>query len=140
MEIIINYWAVLGATVAAVALGALWYGPLFGKYWMKLVGQTPETMRAMEMTPAASMAWSVVTSFLMAYVLAHGILFGNAYLGTSGIGGGLQGAFWYWLGFAVPLTSSVYLYEGKSVKLWVLNAAYYLVTFLAMGALLGVWG
>lgn len=69
--------------------------------------------------------------------LAHGIEFGNAYLGTSGVSGGMQGAFWYWLGFAVPLTSGSFLWEGKSWKLWALHAGYYLVSLLIMGAILG---
>ena len=30
----LNWWAILVATVAAFALGGLWYGPLFGKPWM----------------------------------------------------------------------------------------------------------
>lgn len=31
MQITINYWKVIGAAVANVAVGALWYGPVFGK-------------------------------------------------------------------------------------------------------------
>ena len=32
--------ATLVATVLGFALGALWYGPLFGKRWMAAVGMT----------------------------------------------------------------------------------------------------
>ncbi|MBY0110711.1 DUF1761 domain-containing protein [Patescibacteria group bacterium] len=140
MEIIINYWAVLGAAVAAIILGALWYGPLFGKQWMGMIGLTPEGMKAMKLSPAMAMGLGLITTLLMAYVLAHGIVFGNAYLGTTGVAGGMMGAFWYWLGFAVPLTAGAYLWEGKSITLWVLNASYYLVSLLLMGAILGYFG
>jgi len=73
----------------------------------------------------------------MAYVLAHATVFGIAYTGIGGAVGGMLGAFYYWLGFAVPLTAGSYLWEGKSIKLWVLNAGYYLVSLLVMGAILG---
>jgi len=133
----INLVAVLVAGIFAVVVGAVWYGPLFGKTWRRLIGMSMEDMKNMKMTPVAAMIGGFITALLMAYVLAHGIVFGNAYLGTSGIEGGMQGAFWYWLGFAVPLTGAGYLWEGKSVKLWVLHAGYYLVALLGMGAILG---
>lgn len=38
----INYLAVLGAAMASMALGALWYGLLFGNTWVGLSGMTPE--------------------------------------------------------------------------------------------------
>jgi len=133
----INLVAVLVAGIFAVVVGAVWYGPLFGKMWRRLIGMSMEDMKNMKMTPVAAMIGGFITALLMAYVLAHGIVFGNAYLGTSGIEGGMQGAFWYWLGFAVPLTGAGYLWEGKSVKLWVLHAGYYLVALLGMGAILG---
>lgn len=137
MEVIINYWAVLGAAVASFVVGMLWYSVLFGKAWMSMTGITPESMKAMKMSATAAYIGMFVLSLLMAYVLAHGIIFGNAYLNMSGAVGGMMGAFWYWLGFAVPLTSGSYLWEGKSIKLWVLNAGYYLVSLLVMGAILG---
>lgn len=139
MEIPINYIAVIGAAVAAIVLGALWYGPVFGKQWMALAGLTKEGMKSMKMSPAVAMFGGLITSLLMAYVLSHGITFGNAYLGTSGVAGGMMGAFWYWLGFAVPLTGGAYLWEGKSIKLWILNAGYYLVALMLMGAILGAF-
>lgn len=34
----VNWLAVLGAAIAAFAVGAIWYGPLFGKRWAQLIG------------------------------------------------------------------------------------------------------
>ena len=137
MDVVINYWAILGCVVAAMVIGTLWYGPVFGKAWMTMTGLTKEGMKSMKMTPAVAMVGGAITSFLVAYVLAHGIAFGNAYMGTAGVDGALMGSFWYWLGFAVPLTAGSFLWEGKSPKLWALNAGYYLVTLLVMGAIIG---
>jgi len=38
METEINGWAVLVCGVVAMALGFVWYGPLFGKKWLELIG------------------------------------------------------------------------------------------------------
>ena len=37
--------ATLLATVMGFVFGGLWYGPLFGKTWMRLVGVTEATRR-----------------------------------------------------------------------------------------------
>lgn len=139
MEIAINYLAIIAATVAAMIVGTLWYGPVFGKQWMSMMGMTPESMKAMKLSPMGAMIGMLVLSLLMNYVLAHGIAFGNIATGMSGVVGGMTGAFWYWLGFCVPLTASPFLWENKSWKLWAFNALYYLVTLLISGAILGAW-
>lgn len=139
MEDPANIYAVLAATVAAMVLGTLWYGPVFGKQWMAMTGMTKESMKAMKLSPAAAMGFMAVLTFLMMYVLAHGIAFGNIATGMSGVEGGMTGAFWYWLGFCVPLTAGAFLWENKTWKLWVFNALYYLVVLLVGGAILGGW-
>lgn len=139
MEDPVNYGAVLVSGIAAVIIGALWYGPVFGKIWMRLAGLTPEGMKAMKMSPVVSMLGGLITALLIAYVLAHGIVFGNAYTHMGGVSGALTGALWYWLGFAVPLTAGGFLWEGKSWKLWALHAGYYFVSFMVMGGILGAW-
>jgi len=40
MEVEINWLAVLAASLVGFVIGAIWYGPLFGKAWMKIVGLT----------------------------------------------------------------------------------------------------
>ena len=142
MEVPINYLAVLVAGISNMVIGFLWYGPLFGKTWSHLMGwgeMTPEKMAEKQKAAMPGYALSFVGALIMAYVLAHGIVFGNAYLGTSGISGGVQGAFWYWLGFVAPVTIGVVVWDGKPWKLWFINAGYYLAALLAMGAILGLW-
>ncbi len=135
----INLLAVLAAAIANMIIGALWYGPLFGRKWMGLIGITPEEMKTMSMTPVKAMLIGFILTLVMAYVLAHNIVFGSAYLEMSGATAGMQGAFWNWLGFVVPVTAGVWLWEGKSWKLWALNAGYYLVALLVAGAIIGAW-
>ena len=47
----ISYLAVLVAAAAAMAIGFLWYGPLFGNQWKKLMNFTDKGMKEMKMTP-----------------------------------------------------------------------------------------
>jgi hypothetical protein len=42
MEVDINVLAAIVATIAHQVLGFLWYGPLFGKLWLREVGKTRE--------------------------------------------------------------------------------------------------
>lgn len=125
-----------------MVLGFLWYGPLFGKQWSELMGwgpMTPEKMAEMKKKAMPGYIATFVGALIMAYVLAHGLTFGNVYLGTGGISGGLQGAFWYWLGFIAPVTIGVVFWDGKPWKLWFINAGYYLVGLLVMGLILALW-
>lgn len=142
MMVEVNYLAILASGLLALGLGFLWYGPLFGKPWSQMMGygdMTPEKMKEMQKAAMPGYAASFVGALLMAYVLAHGITFGNAYLGTEGISGGLQGAFWYWLGIVVPVTIGQVFWDKRPWKLWMINAGYWLAQMLAIGALLGFW-
>ena len=142
----INYLAVIVAAIASIALGFLWYGPLFGRQWMALMGWTDESMKQMSSGLAArglSMnkiyAIQAVGSLLMAFVLSHALVFASAYLNESGVWAGLQTGFWNWLGFIAPVTIGAVLWEGKPWKLWVLLSGYWLVNLLMMGVILALW-
>ena len=136
----VNYLAVFGASVVSMILGYLWYGPLLGKPWMKLMGWTKEGMKGMNQSEMMKMyGLQFLGSLFMSFVLAHALIFASAYLNESGISAGLQTGFWNWLGFIAPVTLVSVLWEGKPWKLWLLNNSYYLVSLMSMGVLLSLW-
>ncbi len=135
----INWWAVLGAVVWNMVIGFLWYGPVFGKVWKSALGLTDEAMKSMKMSPAAATIGGVITAFLMSYVLAHATVFAGTFMLMGGGKSGLMSGFWNWLGFAVPLSAGAVLWEGKPWKLFFINAGYWLVALLGMGAIIGHW-
>ena len=138
----ISYLAILACGVAAMILGFVWYGPLFGKAWSNLMGwgtMSPEQIKEKQKSATPGYVVQFVGALVMAYVLAHGLAFGNAYLNMSGVAAGLQGAFWYWLGFVAPVTIGSVLWDGKPMKLWYINAGYYLVQMLVMAVILSLW-
>jgi Protein of unknown function (DUF1761) len=136
----INYWAVLLSAVAAMVIGWLWYGPLFGKQWASAMGFSPEYMQeAMKKSGAKSYIIMAIGAILMAFILDHAIIFASAYLGLTGIAGGVVFAFLNWLGFIAPVTIGSVLWENKPLKFWFITSGYYLVTLLVMGIILSLW-
>ena len=133
----INYLAVLVAAVASMVIGMAWYSPfLFGKMWMQLSGITEAKIKeAKKKGMAQSYVMAFVGSLVMSYVLAHFV----QYAGATDVMGGLMAGFWAWLGFIATVLLGSVLWEGKPVKLYVLNIAEYLVALLVMGAILAVW-
>ena len=131
----VNYWHAAVAAIAAFAVGALWYGPLFGKQWMKLSGITPQKMKSSKKSPAKSMGigfvLTVVTATILACVLAH------VQAGT--MAEALQIAFVIWLGFPMPVEAGSVIWEGKPFKLLVLNSLHSLVSLLIMAAIITAW-
>jgi len=128
----ISWLAVIVAAIVKFAIGAVWYQPLFGKRWGKLM-KVPEGATADGMTQALIVGF--VGDLIMAYVLARFV----AHYGDAGIGGGLLVAFMAWLGFVATLMAGQIYYEKKPMELIAINAGYQLVGLLVMGAIFGVW-
>jgi|ERR1017187_5099677 hypothetical protein len=133
MEVHVNYLAVLVAAIANYVIATIWYAAIFGKVWQKLTGIT-------DMKPAPmNIVLVFVGSLVLSFVLYHSIVFGNAYVKTSGIGGGLMGGFFGWLGYIAPVTLSTKLYEKKPWGLWLLDNSFWLISLLVMGIILSLW-
>lgn len=142
MDVAVNYWAILACGAASMALGVLWYGPVFGTQWRALMGFTQAQLEAAQKDQGQmyqNYAIMFVGAMVMAFVLSRGIAFGNAYLGSSGTGSALISAFWFWVGFVAPITMGPVLWEKKPWMLWVLNAGYYLVLMLVMAVIISLW-
>lgn len=127
-----NLWAVLVAALIQWVLGALWYSLLFAKPWMALVGRTPgEKPKG----AAAAMISSFIGGLILSFVLAHVVLWDNAWTWQRGA---FIGAI-CWLGFiAVPLYAQC-LYEKRSLKLFAINSGYWLLGLAISGAVLAAW-
>jgi len=133
MEVHVNYLAVIVAAIASYLIAFIWYAGLFGNVWKKLTG-------IQDMKPAPlNIVLVLVGSLIMSYVLYHSITFGDAYVHTSGVGGGLMGGFFSWIGFIAPVTLCTKLYERKPWGLWLLDNGFWLISLLVMGAILGAW-
>ena len=125
--------ATLVATVLSFMLGGLWYGPLFGKSWMEENGFTPETIKK-DFNPVKLYG----TTFLLS-ALASG-LFGM-FVGPDPdlrytVGAGLAvGVFWVAGSFATS-----YLFEGKTLRHFLINGGYHAMQFGLIGLAFGLLG
>lgn len=131
----VNLVAVVGAAVASMIIGFLWYGPLFGKQWMSLSGMTMAKMKSMKTSMGQAYGAAFIGAIVMAYVLAH-IL---AYAQAATLAEGLMGGAWIWLGFIATKSLGMIIWEGKSVNLYLLNVGHDLVSLLVMSAILVTW-
>ncbi len=133
----INYLAVVVAAVAGFVVGALWYSPfLFSKEWMRLLGRTPEDFhKKTQFTPAQAMVGQFILMLVIAYVLA--IL--SIALGITSLTAALTLAFWLWLGFLATEILTGVFFEGRPIKLFLLNGAERLIMLLVMAVIVGLW-
>ena len=127
----INWLAVVTAAVSTFMIGGLWYGPLFGKPWMRASGMTEE--KAAQANMGKVFGISFVLQFLAATVLAA-FIGAHATQGIAVAAAAAVGLFWVAPAFAV-----VYLFEQRPLAHWAVNAAYHVVSFTVMGVILGLW-
>lgn len=124
MEILgISYMAVVLATVASYFVGFLWHGPLFGKYWVSMMGYTPEQMQTMQLTGMQAMLGGFVAQLAQVFVLAQFLSMASAYDPISA----LIVTVWLWFGFVALTQFGGVLWENRKPKLFLFNASYQLV-------------
>jgi hypothetical protein len=129
----INWLAVLAAAIVTFALGGLWYGPLFGKVWRTAEGQA-EPQPGRQKHPAMVYGLSCVLMLIAAAALA--ITVGPAPTVTRAVGAGLIiGIGWIATSFGVN-----YLFAGRRLALFAVDAGYNIVLFAAMGLVLALLG
>jgi len=129
----LNWIAIAVLVFINMGLGAVWYGPLFGKPWMEATGIKMEDIEGKNMMPPYVVA--ILNSLFMAFMMANVIV----WTGTASFGGGLLLGLLMWLGFTGLSFGVNHAFEMRSLYLWVINSGMYLVGLLIMGAVLAIW-
>ncbi len=125
--------AIVASGVAALLIGMIWYHPMvFGGVWARILGMTPEMMakgkRRMPITALIGLLAAMFIAYVMSYV--------SAAWGFYDWYGGFQLGFWCWAGFVAPVLLGSVLWELKPFRFFLINASYWLVTFLVMAQLI----
>ena len=132
----INFWAILAAVAANMAIGSLWYSPLlFGKTWLKHMKIKPADIKKMRKKGNKAMLLAIIPSFILAYVLAQFI----DYMNAETIPMSATLAFWLWIGFVFTTNSNSVLFEQKTKTVFIIGMGYHLFSMLVMAAILAVW-
>ncbi|KKI19020.1 MULTISPECIES: DUF1761 domain-containing protein [unclassified Leucobacter] len=154
----INYWAVIAATLSTMVVGAVWYSKgVMGTRWMKLTGVQPEGKPAIAIVVPllVTLLVSFITSWALAWVVGMITIPGHsapeldnaeivatfvapidrfAFFGTALVAGIIL-----WAGFTAARFITHDAFEGRPVKLTVLNVVHELVTIVVLSIVIGVW-
>jgi hypothetical protein len=125
----INIWVVLGATLLSFLVGGIWYSALFQKAWQEEVGlKEKDMMNGVAMAFGGTFLLSFLSAVLMCFVI-----------GTEStyVQGGVVG---FYLSLFVVLAVAInYLYERRTLRLFLINAGYMMLSLIVTGMALGQW-
>ena len=133
----VNWLAVLVAGVVPMIVGALWYGPLFGKRWMALMEKTREEIEEgfnPLKTYGVSFLLSLVTAFILAQLIAE-VAPGGA-SAMVGVHVGLMAL----VAFVLPVANQSVAFEGRKAGLAWLNIGFNGVALIGQAMVLAAWG
>jgi uncharacterized protein DUF1761 len=126
-------WAMLVAAIIRLVVGGVWFSPIaFAEPWRRLVGLSEDQMKA---GMPKALAADVLGSLIMAFVLAHAVV----YAGATNFAQGAAVGFFNWLGFVAVIQFTAVLYEQRPLRLFLYQSGFNLVALALMGALLAVW-
>lgn len=128
----VNFLAVIAAAVASFVLGGLWYSPLlFAKAWQRESGVSDEQLKNANMGLIFGLA--LVLCLVAAFVFA--LFLGPRPPLALGLGAGSSaGLCWVASSFGIN-----YLFERKSLKLFLINGGYHTLQFTLIGLILALW-
>lgn len=130
----VNWITIIIAAVVNMIIGGLWYSPvLFGDRWIKLMGFSQKQIdEAKSQSMAKSYSLMAIFSVVMAFVLSRLI----DMTGIIDIYAALILGFLLWLGFIATTKAGDTIFGKKPIGLYIIDAGYYLVSMLAMSAIL----
>ena len=122
--------SIVAAAMAAFVVGAIYYGA-FAKSWMK-AAQIHEDDAHMSVM-------LFVISFICALVISAVMAFSLSALEALSLTGGLMWGVIFWLGFCATTLIVNHRYQRKSISLTLIDGGHWLLVFLTIGAINGVF-
>ena len=119
-------WPVLAGTAAFFAVGAIWYGVLFGKAWQRAAGLSDEDVQTGNM--ALIFGLTFLFEMLIAMVLWHLIARTGAAPHVV-----MMMSVGFALGIMAPARGINYLYQRKSGLLFAIDVGHFVLGMAAMG-------
>lgn len=127
----INWLSIIVAGVSAFLIGGIWYGPLFGRAWMKEFGFTEDDLKQRNIPKTFGL--SLVLAIFAAINLDM-FIGAEASLSFGAMAGLLAG-----IGWVATFMGIIYLFEMRSLVAFLINAGYCVIALTTMGAILGAW-
>ena len=133
LETSISFLSMLSAAVAAFVLGAVYYGPLFGKRWQSLNRLSDEDMAAGN----KAMIYGIAFLLILVVAFAIAILICSPLVAEPSLAKGAEIGLKLSLFFVVTAFGVNYLFARKPISLWLIDCGYMVLMFVLMGAIIG---
>jgi hypothetical protein len=126
------------AALIPMILGMVWFHPkVFGNAWMKGANLKPEDGQGANMPLLMGVGFVmalIISSFLKSYAIFHEGTPADSTFAHGAFHGVLLGAM-----LGIPTLVSATIWERKSLTYYIIQIAYWLVTFALMGGLMFAW-
>lgn len=129
-----NYVAILVAAIACFLLEAGWYS-FFLQQWLDGIGHTREWMLGTGISPAVQYG----TALVSAAVIAMTISCVTQLTGPQTALRGMRAGALLWVGLLLTTKATEYIFEVRPVSLFAINAGFWLLGMVLMGAIVGGW-
>lgn len=129
----LNYFAIVVSAVTYFGLGSIWFGPLFGKQWLKLVG----------LTLTEEDKKNALFMFAKTFVLDFFITFSTAltihWTHSETIFDALRVSAVLGLGFVIAPFLGNYMYAKRSMTLFSIESFYHVICITIVSIILTMW-
>jgi hypothetical protein len=127
----LNWLAIVLAAVSTFLIGGIWYSPLlFMRSWMGSNNFKPEDLKD------SNRVLIFGVSFILALIMAFNLAM---FIGSADLGFALLASVLTAIGWILPSMGIIALFEKKSLSYFLINGGYMLVSFIAMGLIIGSW-
>ena len=129
----LNWLAVLVSALTAFALGAIWYGPLFGKAWQTLSNLTDEDIQ--QGHPGKIYGGAFVLNLVVAFGMGMGMVL--QLHPSPGFASGFNVGILVGLAFVATTFGINYLFAMRPLRLYLIDAGYMVALLTVMGNIIG---
>ncbi len=132
---------ILVCGVLSMVIGAIWYGPLFGNMWLRVIGATEitmETRKAMQKKAMPLYAVQFLLTLFQVFILTNLLSYGGWNASALGV------SFFLYLGFVMPTVAGSAMWNNDSRSVawtrFLIQAGYQLIIFLVFGLVIRMMG
>lgn len=161
-----NFYVFFLAALVPMVVGSIWYGPLFGKAWMKEMGFTEESLKDTNMVKTLIICYifSVLIAFALMPMTIHQMGTYSVLAGEPGFAEQTGEAYSYFENFistygdrfrtfkhgafhgilyaiflVLPILGTIALFDKKSFKYVAINVGYWTIILAIMGGIVCQW-
>ncbi len=129
-----NYLAIVVAAIASFLFEAIWYS-VFLDLWLKGIGHNRQWLES----TGVSLGLQCATALLAAAALAAVISAFTQRTGAQTAWRGIKIAVALWAGCVLTTMATEYVFEVRSYAIFCVNAGFWLIGMMLMGAIVGAW-